>query len=92
MVMVPPSPPSKIHPGSLPSSAICPHPLTLPLFPPLCPFLFIRPSTSSSIWSPVVSTEEVSHLRLTADQCHAPGFLSSVLLYESSPSPDLCGW
>ena len=46
--MVPPSHPSKIHPGSLSSSEICPHPISLPLLPPIRPFLFSRPSTSSS--------------------------------------------
>ena len=48
MVLFPPSPPSNINPGYFPSSAIFPHPLSLPLLPPICPFLFSRLSTSSS--------------------------------------------
>ena len=52
MVLVPPFTPSKIHPGSLPSSAFCPYPLFSFLLPPLRPFLCCRPSTSSSVCHP----------------------------------------
>ena len=88
----PPSPPSKSHPGSLPSSPIFPHPLSLPLLPPIHPFLFSRPFTSSSAGCHPLSVRRKSTaFQLTAGQCHAPGFLSSVPTYESFP-PNLCGW
>ena len=49
MVLVPPPSPLQYSPGFLALHCNFPaHPLYLPLFPPLRPFLFSRPSTSSS--------------------------------------------
>ena len=68
MVPVPPYPPFKIHPGSLPSSAFCPYPLSSFLLPPLRPFLCRRPFTSSGVCHPSAVYRKSSALRLTADQ------------------------
>ena len=78
MVPVPPYPPSKIHPGSLPSSAFLPYPLSSFLLPPLRPFLCSRPSTSSSVWSPVVRPSELQPSGWLPTQCPSPSVLSSV--------------
>ena len=55
----PPSPPSKIHPGSLPS-AIFPHPLS---FPPIAssPYVFVQSAVhlQQPRWSPVIRPSEV---------------------------------
>ena len=91
MILVPPYPPSKIHPGFLPYSAIFPNPLSLPLLLPLCPFFFSRPSTSSSAGGHPSSVCWESAFRRTSGQCPAPGTMYSVPTYDSSP-PGLCGW
>ena len=77
IVLVPPYPPSKIHPGSLPSSAFCPYPVSSFLLPPFRPFLCRRPSTSSSVCHPSSVRWKSTTLRLNADQMPSPFVLSS---------------
>ena len=61
------------------------------ILPPLRPCLIIgRPPPSASGHSSSVWWKS-PYLRLTADQCPSPGFLSSVP-YEGLPPPDLCSW
>ena len=68
MVMVPPYPPSKIHPGSLPSSDFCTYTISSFLLPTLRPFLCRRPSTYSSVCHPSSARRKSTTLRLTANQ------------------------
>ena len=93
MVPVPPYPPSKIHPGYLHSSAFCPYPLPSFLLPPLRPFLCSRPSTSISVWSPVVRPSEVYN---PPADCRSNALLlvscTASCMRVCTPTPDLCGW
>ena len=59
--------------------------------PPLRPFLCSRPTTSSSVWSPVVLPSEVFSPPADGQPMSSSGGLSGVCRF-APPPPDLCGW
>ena len=101
MFLVPPYPPSKIHPGSLPSSAFCPYPLSSFLLPPLRLFLCRWPSTPSSVCHPSSVCRKSTNTPADGrPKLPSPGVLPSVPERVCAPSPTCaavgtwlgCGW